>query len=321
MSDTETEGLKEISFEQFEGEVWDKSKADLSVWKDSFEKFCNNNPKVELSVAVLEALYGHDIPDILPVNLHLFPESPGYQGEPGHAFDKVDETPEYAKLRGRFQGIVSWVREIRQNKTEERKNEYTLSAVNMMLHEGQHQYLQRSKVRGYFHEVEELPEVIAIKEKIKQHQEGYIGSTKELITSYIDSYTKAILASDISPKSKANHSFSFDFSVHEADVKDLATAVVKADVRKYEGKGPHAIIRNGWQKLLGRLPKGHETINAETAEASLSKKLNKHSVYTIGRSLDKVLIEEYLRDGKTVDQDFILQVWRMVDTYIEDKPE
>jgi hypothetical protein len=233
------------------------------------------------------------------------PESVGIQGEPGHGFKGI--------LVDRFPGIVVMVRELNQDKDEEGRDEYQRRVVKLLLHEGQHQYLQGDEIRSAFEEIEKTPEVMKIKEKIKGGQDAYVGQTKELITSYIDSYTKDVLFGEIDCDDlKLNHEFSFDFSVNEEDVKDVAVSKIRSEVEIRGGKGPDEIYKNCWQKKLGHLPKGYENPSLTEMENSVNKKRSKMSVYDIGRTLDKGLIEKYLREGKQIDKGFILEVWKMV---------
>jgi len=307
--------IKDMTFDDLNDKAWKISQESLSKWKDRLEsRVAEQTPAINQHLEDLSKLYGIKAPENVVVNLQYYPQEGSHKGEP------INNFVETGRLEEDFADVIYWV-----PNPSSLPEEVTDEVLQKIMHETQHISFGGEKFQDLVKTAEQNPKVIESLKKLEGVSGNYMEVTTELVVTYIENMYDRKTTED-THKETFEGIIPVTIEIDKDKHGKVLEAIIREDVEgwrdKGKGPGPYTNLRQHWEKLLGGLPNGYET---RENEANVTKKDSDKSfkgtrIYEIAGELDTSLAERYVEEGKEIDEDFIVELYKMVDTHIsEDK--
>ena len=262
-------------------------------------------------------MYGKPTPEKVVVSLQYYPREDSQKGEP------INNFVESGRLEEGVADVLYWVSDpsIPPTSTPESvENIYediTNAAVTRIMHETQHRSFQGEGFQELIRTSEQHPYVKKVLGKLEGVRGNYIEVTNELITTYLEKFGRKRIKQTRTGAKNAGTPITIE--VDKVKSGDVLEAVIKEDIEGWrdrgKGPGPYTDLRQQWEKVIGGLPEGYQTREEDrdvTQEGSDRTYMGTR-VYDIARELDTGLAERYVEQGREMDTEFVVELYKMVD--------
>lgn len=304
--------IKDMTFEDLKEKAWKISQDSLSKWKDRLEsRVAEQTPAINQHLEDLSVLYGIDAPENVVVNLQYYPQEGAHKGEP------INNFVETGRLEEDFADVIYWV-----PNPSSLPEDATDDVLQKVMHETQHISFGGKKFQDLVKTAEQNPKVIESLKKLEGVSGNYMEVTTELVVTYIEN-----LYNNKTTEPRQKETFEgispVTIEVDKEKHGQVLEAIIREDVEgwrdKGKGPGPYTNLRQRWENLLGGMPKGYETREdeANVTKHDSDKSFKGTRIYEIAGELDTSLAERYVEEGKEIDEDFIVELYRMVDAKLE----
>lgn len=309
---------KGMTFDEVKEKAWQESQETLNQWQGRIEdKVKEKSAGINQHLQDLSVLYGGPVPDNVVVSLQYYPREGSQKGEP------INNFVESGRLDENTADVLYWVSNpsiLPTDSPEDVEKIYEDTAdraLERVLHEAQHRCFQKKGFEQLVQSAEQNPEVTQVLDKLEGMRGEYIEVTNELVTTYLETFGKKKLGEVQKAETTATP---LVIEVGKKKTGDVLEAVIKEDVEgwrdKRKGPGPYTDLRQGWENVLGGLPEGYQVKPEETdvTQKDSDKAYMGTKIYENARELDTDLAERYVIEGKQMDEEFIVELYKMVDS-------
>jgi hypothetical protein len=311
---------KGMTLDEVKDKAWQRSQETLNQWQDRLqEKVKEKSDGINQHIEDLTTLYGEPAPENVTVSLQFYPREGSQKGEP------INNFVESGRLEADTADVLYWVSNpsiLPSDTPEDVEAIYedtTNGAVQRVLHEVQHSNFQKDRFGKLVEASEQNPEVQAVLTKLEGVKGEYVEVTNELVTTYLESLGKKRLTES----SREGEQTPLVVEVDEGKHGKVLEAVIREDIEgwrdKGKGPGPYTDLRQGWEKELGGLPEGYQTKEGDrdVTVKDADRSYMGVRVYEIARELDTSLAERYVEQGRQMDEEFVVELYKMVDSKLE----
>lgn len=307
--------IKDMTFEDVNEKAWKISKEFLYKWKDRLEgRITEQTPAINQHLEDLSKLYGIEAPENVVVSLQYYPQEGSHKGEP------INNFVETGRLEEDFADVIYWV-----PNPSSLPGDATEDVLQKVMHETQHISFGGKKFQKLVKTSEQNPEVAEVLKKLEGVSGSYMEVTTELVVTYLENLYGKRTTESSQKESPEGVSSVITIDVDKEKSGKVLEAVIREDVEgwrnKGKGPGPYTNLRQRWEKLLGGLPEGFETREGDTnvTDKNNDKSFKGTRIYEIAGELDTALAKRYLDEGKEIDENFIVELYKMVDSKLEEE--